>query len=68
MHPADSAQRNREATHNLQSLSNAIQWLHRAVADVPDAESKSQLSAALNTATSVQAKAHKPYVGPERRT
>lgn len=67
MHPADTAEKNRNGEHEMQSLSNAIQWTHKAIASMGDPEAKSQLAAALNTMTTVQAKAHKPYVGPERR-
>lgn len=68
MHPAETAQTNRDKRGELASLSHAIQHLHQAIMDLPDASAKSKATAALNTLTSIQEQAHKPYIGPERRT
>ena len=68
MHPAETAQSNRDKLGGFASLSHAIQHLHAALVELPDAASVSKATAALNTLTSIQEEAHKPYVGPERRT
>lgn len=66
MHPAESAEQARERKGELQSLSAAIQHAHQAMADISDPDAKSQIAAAVNTLTTVQAKCHQPYMGPHR--
>jgi len=68
MHPAETAQDNREKRGQFASLSHAIQHLHAAIVELPDAASVSKATAALNTLTSIQEQQHKPYIGPEKRT
>ena len=66
MHPADTAADNRENQGKLVHLSAAIQHTHQAMEDINDPQIVSQLSAALNTLTTVQEKCHQPYAGPAR--
>ena len=66
MQPADAAASNRTRMANMESLGLSIQHLHRAIEDMPSADQKSKLAAALNQLTTIQAEAHKPYVGPNR--
>ena len=68
MQPADVAAQNRNQMANMESLKLSIQHLHRAIEDMPNAEQKSKAAAALNTLTTIQAEAHRPYIGPNRST
>lgn len=63
MRPADIAEANRRKMAETGSLSQAIQHLHDAIAEMSDASHKSRLAAALNTLTTVQEQCHKQYGG-----
>lgn len=63
MRPADVAEANRRKQSELGALSESIQYLHQAIADMPDASHKSRLAAALNTLTTVQEQCHREYMG-----
>jgi hypothetical protein len=66
MHPAEAAASNRQKAGKMESLQHSIQFLHSAIAEMPKAETKSKLAAALNQLTTIQAEETRVYSGPER--
>lgn len=65
MRPADEAAGNRDGQKLYGALARSIHELHAAIVELPSAAEKSKATAALNTLTSIQEKAHAPYAGPQ---